>query len=210
MYWDQTAAVHTESGVSNEFEIKIGVRQGYVLPPSLSSLYTEKIFREVEDLSGVTINGININNFRYADDTALLCFYPNDLQMLLDVCNEAGNPYGMEMNIKKTETMVVSKTSPSPRINITLEGSRIQQTNSITYLDSLITEDGRCEKEVKRRIEITRSAFIKMNKILTARRISIDTRKRLCVCYVWSTLLYGSETWTLIKVTTKKLQAFEM
>ena len=61
--------------------------------------------------------------------------------MLLDACSEAGKPYGMEMNIKKTKTILVSKTSPSPRINITLEGSSIQQTNSITYLGSLITED---------------------------------------------------------------------
>ena len=30
-YWDQTAAVLTESGVSNDFEIKRGVQQGCVL-----------------------------------------------------------------------------------------------------------------------------------------------------------------------------------
>ena len=94
-------------------------------------------------MNGVKINGININNLRYADVTALLCFCPNDLQMLVNACNRAGQPYGMEMNIKKTKTMVVSKTSPSPKINITLEGSPIQQTSSISYLGSLITEDER-------------------------------------------------------------------
>ena len=62
----------------------------------------------------------------------------------------------------------------------------------------------------KSRIEIARSAFKKMNTILTSRKISINTRKRLCVCYGWSTLLYGSETWALTKITTKKLPAFEM
>ena len=116
----------------------------------------------------------------------------------------------MEMNIKKTKTMVVSKTSLFPKINISLEGSPIHQTNSITYLGSLIIEEGRCEKEVKRRIEIARRAFRKMNKILTSKKITIDTRNRLCVCYVWSTLLYCSETWTLTKIIMKKLQAFEM
>ena len=83
------------------------------------------MFKEVEGLNGVTINGININNSRYADDTVLLCFCPNDLQMLLNACNECGTPHGMEMNIKKTKTVVVNKTSPSPRINITLEGGLI-------------------------------------------------------------------------------------
>ena len=160
LYWDQTAAVRTESGVSIKFEIKKGVRQGCVLSPILFTLYTEK----VEDLNGVKISCININNLRYADDTTLLCFCPSDLQMLLNAYNKAGKPYGMEMNIKKTKTMVVSKTSPSHRMNITLEVSPIQQTSSITYLGSQITEDGRCEKEVERRIEIARSALVKMNK----------------------------------------------
>ena len=49
-----------------------------------------------------------------------------------------------------------------------------------------------------------------MNKILTSRKISIDTRKGLCVCCIWSTFLYDSETWTLAKIVTKKLQAYEM
>jgi len=152
LYWDQSAAVRTESGEWNEFEIKKGVWKDYVWSPSLFNLYNETIFREVEDLNGVTIIGIKINNLRYADNAVLLCFCPNDIQMLLEACNESGNPYGMEMNIKKTKTMVISKTSPSPRINITLEGRPIQQTNSIKYLVSLIIEGVRCDKEVKRRV----------------------------------------------------------
>ena len=32
------------------------------------------------------------------------------------------------------------------------------------YLSSLRTEDGKCEKEIKRRIELARSAFVKMSK----------------------------------------------
>ena len=31
----------------------------------------------------VTIGGMRLNNLRYADDTALLCFCPTDLQELL-------------------------------------------------------------------------------------------------------------------------------
>ena len=74
--------------------------------------------------------------------------------MLLDACNEAGKPDGMEINIKKTKTMVFSKTSPSPRVNITLEGSHIQETNSIAYLCSLIIEDRRCAKEVTEELKL--------------------------------------------------------
>ena len=44
-------------------------------------------------MKGVTIGGINLNNLRYADDTALLCFCSIDLQEVLNAVNKAGKPY---------------------------------------------------------------------------------------------------------------------
>ena len=62
LYWEQSASVRTESGMTSDFKIKKGVRQGCVLSPNLFNLYTEKIFREVEDMKGVNIGGVIINN----------------------------------------------------------------------------------------------------------------------------------------------------
>ena len=61
----------------------------------------KKIFKEVQDMKGVTIGGINLNNLNYADKTALLCFCPTDLQELLNAVNKADKPYGMEMTSLK-------------------------------------------------------------------------------------------------------------
>ena len=36
--------------MTSEFKTKKGVRQGCVLSPNLFNLYTEKIFREAEDM----------------------------------------------------------------------------------------------------------------------------------------------------------------
>ena len=67
MYWEQSAVVTTEFGTTTEFQIKKGARQGCVLSSSLFNLYTEKIFKEVEEMDGVVIGGFNINILRYAD-----------------------------------------------------------------------------------------------------------------------------------------------
>ena len=79
LYSEQSACVRTESGMTSEFKIKKGVRQGCVLSPNLFNLYTEKIFREVEDMKGTNIGGVNINNLRNADTQSylqkVLCFY---------------------------------------------------------------------------------------------------------------------------------------
>ena len=67
----------------------------------------------------------------------------------------------MEMNIIKTKAMVVNKTTQTPKINITFEGKPVQQRNKMIYLGSLKTKDGKCGKEIKRRIGLARSAFEK-------------------------------------------------
>ena len=72
LYWHQKAAIKIQSQLSPFTPIQRGVRQGCVLSPYLFDIYTEFIFRESEDLEGVSINGKNINNLRYADDTVLL------------------------------------------------------------------------------------------------------------------------------------------
>ena len=73
--WEQTGIVRIEGGVTSEFKIKRGVRQGCVLSSSLFNLYIEQIFREGGVMKGVTVGGANINNLRYGDNTALLNMY---------------------------------------------------------------------------------------------------------------------------------------
>ena len=46
LYWEQSACVRTESGMTSELKIKKEVRQGCVLSPNLFNTYTEKIFTE--------------------------------------------------------------------------------------------------------------------------------------------------------------------
>ena len=64
--------------------------------------------------------------------------------------------------------------------------------------------------EIKRRIEIARNAFNNMKSVLSPRNISLNTRNEIFLtkCYVWSTLLYGAETWTITKTLTKRIDAF--
>ena len=210
LYWEQTAIVRTENGVTKEFQTKQGVGQGCVLSPSLFNLYTEKIFREIEEMNGVNVGGVNVNNLRYADDTVLLAENNTDLQELVTAINNKGKRYGMEINITKTKGMIVSKKEMVPEIKINIEGKNIQQVKEMIYLGFMATENGKCEREIKRRIGVAKSSFDKMHKVLTSRIINISGRLRLAKCYIWSTLLYGAETWTLSKATVKKLEAFEI
>ena len=48
-----------------------------------------------------------------------------------------------------------------------------------------------------------------MSKVLTSTKIALNTRKRILQCYIWSTLQYGVETWTITGSMAKRLSAFE-
>ena len=68
------------------FQIGKGVHQGCILSPCLFNLYAEYIMRSAgleEARAGVKIARRNINNLRYADDTALMAESEEDLKSLL-------------------------------------------------------------------------------------------------------------------------------
>jgi len=72
-------------------------------------------------------------------------------------------------------------------------------------LGSMVTSDGKSDTEIKRRIGIAKTMYKKMERLLTSRKVDLGTRIRLLKCYVWSTSLYGCETWTVSKTMEARL-----
>ena len=65
------------------------------------------------------------------------------------------------MNAKKTECMTASRTKQPPKCNIECHREQIKQVNKFKYLGFMLTSNGRCITEVKRRIAIAKDAFNK-------------------------------------------------
>ena len=70
--------------------------------------------------------------------------------------------------------------------------------------------DGRSEKEINRRIMVARTTLTNMRTLLPCRGINLKTRLRAIKCYVWPTLFYGADTWTITKSLLSRLDAFEV
>ena len=102
LYWGQQAYVRMKE-MSDVIDIRRGVRQVSVLSPILFNIYTELIFRQCEHLKGINVGGVNVKNFRYADDTVLLAESAEQLQDIVDAVNRVGKEWGMKMNAKKTD-----------------------------------------------------------------------------------------------------------
>ena len=74
--------------------------------------------------------------------------------------------YGMEVNVKKTECMVMIKKESVSECRITIKGEVVKQVNNFNYLGSSTTSDGRCVTEVKCRIAQAKRAFVELDNIL--------------------------------------------
>lgn len=90
-------------------------------------MYADEIFRQVHHVKGVNIGGVNINNFRPADDSVLIAECPLELQDLLTAINEISKAYGMKMNICSSHpvnTALRGRNADTDKSNIKQTGGR--------------------------------------------------------------------------------------
>ena len=78
------------------------------MSPCLFNLYAEYIIRNAgldEAQAGIKIAGRNINNLRYADDTALMAENEKKLKSFLMKVKEESEKGGLKLNIQKSKIM---------------------------------------------------------------------------------------------------------
>ena len=111
LYAGQEATVRTGHGTTHWYQIRKGVRQGYILSTCLFNLYAEYILRNSgldEAQARVKISRRNINNLRYADDTTLMAESEEELKSLLIKVKEESEKICLKLNIQKTKIMASS------------------------------------------------------------------------------------------------------
>ena len=108
MYADQEGTVKTGHGTTDLFQIGKGVCQGCILSPCLFNFYAEYIMRNTglgEAQAEIKIARREINNLRYANNTALMAESEEELKSLLMKVNEESEKVGLKLNIQKTKIM---------------------------------------------------------------------------------------------------------
>jgi hypothetical protein len=74
--------------------------------------------------------------------------------------NATTEKYGMKIIIKKCKVTRVSKKI-GEKVNIRINGNRIEQVQRFKYVGSTMAEDDRCETEIKVRIAVAKETFSK-------------------------------------------------
>ena len=139
LYASQEATVRTERGITDWFQIRKGVHQGWMLSPCLLNLYAEYIMRNAgldEAQAGIKIAGRNINNLRYADDTTLMVESEEELKSLLMKVKKESEKTGLKLSIQKTKIM-----ASVPITAWQIDGERMETVSDFIFLGSKITVD---------------------------------------------------------------------
>ena len=78
-----------------------------------------------ETQAGIKIEGRNINNLRYADDTTLMAESEEELKSLLMKVKQESEKVGLKLNIQKTKIMASSPITPWEIDGETVESVRL-------------------------------------------------------------------------------------
>ena len=75
------------------------------------------------------------------------------------------------------------------------------------FLGSLITADGDCSHEIKRRLLPGRKFMSSLESTLKSRDITLPTKVRLVKSMIFPVVMYGCESWTIKKAECRRIDA---
>ena len=136
-YEKTTARVVVGEGASEEFEVKIGLRQGSVPSPLLFIAVLDLISRK-------TVMKDAMKKLIYADDLALVVNGKQELQESLEEWNGLFTRHGLKI---KQEDGSAHIGHHREELDTELEGKKLTQGDSFVYLGGALCGDGKTERE---------------------------------------------------------------
>ena len=77
-------------------------------------------------------------------------------------------------------------------------------------LSTKITADGDCSHEIKRRLRLGRKVMTNLDSILKSSDTTLPTKVHLVKAMVFPVVMYGCESWTIMKAECQRIDAFEL
>ena len=152
----------------------------------------------------IKISRRNINNFRYADNTALMAESKQQKSLLMKV-KEESEKVSLKLNIQKTKIM-----ASVPITSWQIDEETMETVTGFIFLVSKITANGNCSHEINRHFLLGRKVMTNLDSILKSRDITLPTKVHLVKAVVFPVVMYRCESWTMKKAERRRIDAFEL
>ena len=153
-----------------------------------------------EAQAGIKITRGNINNLRYADDTTIMAESEEELKSLLMKVKVESEKVGLKLTIQKAKIM-----ASGPITSWEIDGETVETVRDFILGGSKITADGDYSHEIKRCLLLGRKVMTNLDSIFKSRDITLPTKVCLVKAMVFPVVMYGYESWTIRKLSTKEL-----
>ena len=118
---------------------------------------------------------------------------------------EESEKVGLKLNIQKTKIM-----ASGPITSWQIDGETVETVSDYIILGSKIPADGDCSHEIKRCILLGKKVMTDLDSILKSRDITLLSKVHLVKAIVSPVVMCGCESWTVKKVDSQRIDAFEL
>ena len=129
-----------------------------------------------------------------------------ELQETLEEWNGLFTRHGLKINVEKTEVLDIGLQREE--LDIELEGKKLTPQFTLLY-NGAVCEDGKTEREVRRRVQAGAIAWKAVEGVMADRRISKRLKGKVMSTCVTPACLYGTETLALTELQQQRLQVCE-
>lgn len=204
---ESTAAIRVQQQLSEEFKVKVGVRQGDALSAVLFNLVLEAAIRKINRTGSIVNKTTQI--LGYADDITIIARDLASLNQTAIDLEPQVNKGGLQVNKDKTKYMYCCRNPPIQLPNININGGQIESVKTFNFLGTKIANNGNVQDEISARILKGNKCYYAYLKLI---RSSILNRRSKITIYktlIRPVVTYGCETWTLTNNDENQLRIFE-
>ena len=200
MYDGCLTAVKSTVGVTEYFKVEVGLHQGSALSPFLFAVLMDRLTDEVRLESPW--------NMLFADDIVICERSREQAEESLERWRNALERRGMRISRDKTEYLCLN--GPAAGSSVKLQGAELAKVDEFKYLGSMVQENGKCEREVKKRIQAGWSKWRKVSGIICDRKLSTRVKGKVYNTAARPAMLYGMETVALTRRQEAELKVAEL
>ena len=201
-----------ESGRTELFEITTEVRQRCILSLLLFLVALDYVMRRARLRPQAEIgipwsNHDGLGDSDFADDIALLTEDSAKLQRATRDLDEHVIRIGLKISTNKSKVMFINANTPVQ--GIVSGTNRLDEVEKITYLGSVMAQNGDAETDTRCRVGKAAAIFRRLNKIWSSSTISLKIKLCLFNSIVIPTAIYAGETWKTSTRINRKLDVFQ-
>ena len=143
MYDRATTTVRSAAGLTEELKVGVELHQDSALSSFLFAIIMDKLTEDIRKDAPW--------DMLFADDIVLSRQNHKELEDDLEIWRNALERRGLKVSGSKTEYLKAGCVDDGEELK--LQGEKVKRAKNFKYLGSTVSSDGRCEEEIRRRIQ---------------------------------------------------------